>query len=123
VWILLAAAYLAICAGAASVLVTSSVCTQYGMAEMIPLAPLVLLFGLFIIFALAVSAVRDAGGLALFALLASVLSFSILIWPLRIVWRRLASGPILSLPLAVFMVLLAVPSALAALFFCLSMSV
>lgn len=111
------------CVGAASVLLTVDICTQYSFAGLVPLAPLVVPMGGFIVFALAVSAARDASGFALFSLLVMGLCTLGMIWLFSLVWRRLAAGPVVSAPLVLLLFMLAVITAITSFFFCVSMSV
>lgn len=121
--IVLLTGYVATCLGAASVMLTSGVCTQYGMASLIPAAPLVILFGGFVVLAFAVAGVREGGALGIVSLGALAAIFGFFLWTVLIAWRGTAPGPLVFLALGLFGAVLAAISAVTSFAFCLSMSV
>lgn len=93
------------------------------MAAVIPGAPLVMLAGLFVIFALTIAGFREGILLATMTSLISAGIFGALWLSLRSTWRGLRAGPVIAPGVVVLAAILVLLNAAATFAFCLSMSV
>ena len=122
--IVLLGGYLGSVLGAASVMLTSPICTQYGGMGALSLgAPLIVLMGGFVVLALTVAGAREGilPGVVSFGIFA--LLFGAFCWASFATWRGTRTGPILTLALGLFSLLVGIIAAITSFAFCASMSV